>query len=283
MNVILPSNIEELWDVMNNDGDTAICAGGTDILVKIRTGMVRPSTLICLERLEGLYGIQDEGETVFIGACATHADILASPVVTTFLPVLGKAIRVLGSPPIRNMATLGGNICTASPAGDTLPALYVLGAELELWSQKGKRIVPIDQFIIGPGKTLIQHGEILAGVRMRKSLDFPIQHFEKVGQRRAMSISIASLAALVRLDKTYRIEEICLAWGSVGPTIVRSKEVETALVGMELSVENLQSVFPRIEKVVSPISDVRASVSYRKIVSANLLLRLAVKSDCQHG
>ncbi|HBA56150.1 MAG TPA: molybdopterin dehydrogenase [Syntrophorhabdus aromaticivorans] len=275
MNVLLPSTTEDLWRMLGGNPDMAVCAGGTDILVKVRAGMIRPTSLVCLERLDDFRGIRDEGNAISIGACTTHTEILGNPTITAFLPILQKAVHVLGSPPIRNMATLGGNICTASPAGDTLPALSVLGTELELRSQSGVRRMPIDQFVIGPGKTALREGEVLTSVRVRKPEGEYIHHFEKVGQRQAMSISIASLAALVKVDSTDRIENISLAWGSVGPTVIRSKEIEASLIGTKLSVENIKQVFPLVDRALSPISDVRASSDYRRRVSANLLLRLA--------
>ena len=281
MNVILPSTTEDLWRALSDDPDAVVCAGGTDILVKIRAGVTQPGSLVCLERLDDFKGIRDDGDAIYIGASVTHTEILASPVIRTFLPVLEKAVHLLGSPPIRNMATIGGNICTASPAGDTLPPLYALGAELEIRSQSEQRWMPIDRFILGPGKTALRKGEILAGVRVRKPESFAIHHFEKVGQRKAMSISIASLAALVRMDSPERIGTVSLAWGSVGPTVIRSKEIESALTGAELSVKGLKKVFPLIEDAVFPISDVRASAVYRRRVSANLLLRLVV--SCRGG
>lgn len=280
MNVIVPSTINELWSILGDCRDAALCAGGTDILVKVRAGIVRPAALVCLERLDDFRGIRDEGETVFIGACTTHTEILASPIVAACFPVLRNAVHVLGSPPVRNMATIGGNICTASPAGDTLPALYVLDAELEIRSQTGMYLLPVGEFITGPGKTVIRSGEVLAGVRIRKK-GLHVQHFEKVGQRKAMSISIASLAATACLDEAKKIEKISLAWGSVGPTVIRSEEIEAALIGKKLAADELRSVFPLIKKVVSPISDVRAGAFYRKTVSANLLLRLSVNGGQQ--
>lgn len=274
MNVILPATMSELWDILDDCPDPHLCAGGTDILVKVRAGAVKPRTLVGLEKLSELQGITDEGDSIFIGACTTHTQILASALVSESIPLLGAAVHVLGSPPIRNMATIGGNICTASPAGDTLPPLYVLNADVVLLSRQGKRRIPIDQFILGPGKTLLQRGEVLEGVKIKKPEGDLIHHFEKVGQRKAMAISIASLAALTWLDISGRIKRISLAWGSVAPTVVRSGEIEGALIGKRLTVTDLNEVFPLVSKAVRPITDVRAGADYRRMVSANLLLRL---------
>lgn len=275
MNVILPASMAELWYILENEPHPALCAGGTDIMVKVRAGTAKADTLVCLESLQGLKGIRDDGDAIFIGACTTHTDILGNEIVRTAVPILTKAVHVLGSPPIRNMATIGGNICTASPAGDTLPPLYALDAEVALWSRRGKRRIPIDQFVLGPGKTALRNGEIVEGVGIKKPESRSICHFEKVGQRKAMSISIASLAAVIRTERSGAIERISLAWGSVGPTVARSKEIERTLIGKRLDARALKKVAPLVDKTISPISDVRAGADYRRAVSANLLLRLA--------
>lgn len=275
MKVAIPATMGELWDILEDQPGAVLFGGGTDVFVKVRAGTIRPECLICLEKLEELRGIRDEGESILIGACTTHTELLFNAVILTTIPVLAKAVHVLGSPPIRNMATLGGNICTASPAGDTLPPLYALDAEIALRSRQGKRRLPIDRFILGPGKTALGKGEIVEAIVITKPANTAINHFEKVGQRKAMSISIASLAAVVQTGPAAMIERISLAWGSVGPTVVRSKAIEGALLGKGLTVEHLRQVFPVVAQAVSPISDVRAGADYRKRVSCNLLLRLS--------
>jgi xanthine dehydrogenase FAD-binding subunit len=172
------------------------------------------------------------------------------------------------------MATIGGNICTASPAGDTLPALYVLDAAVELVSPGGSRTIPIRDFIQGPGQTGLKRQELLWGVLIPVAEGYGIHHFEKVGQRQALAIAIASLAALVELEADV-VKEIRLAWGSVGPVIVQNREIERALIGKPLSLTCLLKAAETARQAVCPISDVRASENYRRTVSGNLLLRLS--------
>jgi xanthine dehydrogenase FAD-binding subunit len=275
MKVSIPATLEELWNILEEQPDAVIVAGGTDVFVKLRAGTISPASLVCLEKLKELRGIRDEGGSIRIGASTTHTELLSNEIITASIPLLARAVHLLGSPPIRNMATLGGNICTASPAGDTLPPLYTLDAEVALRSRHEKRSIPIDRFILGPGKTALRKGEIIEGVTVLKPAKQTIDHFEKVGQRKAMSISIASLAALVYVGSGDLIEEISLAWGSVGPTVVRSKEIEEALIGHALTLDSLMDVFPMVADAISPISDVRAGADYRRRVSCNLLLRLS--------
>jgi xanthine dehydrogenase FAD-binding subunit len=172
------------------------------------------------------------------------------------------------------MGTIGGNICTASPAGDTLPPLYILQAEVELCSRDDVRILPIREFITGPGETQLRKGEILKGVVVKKPVGYNVHHFEKVGQRKSMACAIASMASLLQVSPSGVIEAARLAWGSVGPTVVTAAAVEDALIGEKLSKEMLANVALRIRQIVEPINDVRASADYRRIVSGNLLLRL---------
>ena len=171
------------------------------------------------------------------------------------------------------MGTIGGNICTASPAADTLPPLYVMAAELEIRSKEdSRRVSPID-FISGPGKTSLKRGEIVYAVRVKKAPEYNFHRFEKVGQRKALAIAVVSLAATLRVSDSGKVEKARLAWGSVGPTVVTSPEVEEALIGQPLSLAGLQKAVSLAREAVCPIDDVRASASYRRSVAGNLLWR----------
>lgn len=272
--VFLPRTLCELWRYWEDEPGAAVYAGGTDLLVQMRSRMANPSSLICLERIEDLRGIGEEGGFIRIGAGSTHAQLLESALVRQHLPVLAQALEVLGSPPIRNMGTIGGNICTASPAGDTLPPLYALDAEVELRRQDGGRRMALKDFIVGPGQTRIDKREVLAEVWVPKADAYNLQHYEKVGQRSALAVSIASLAALLRVSSAGLVEKVRLAWGSVGPTIVTCLAAEQALVGEKLTLESLQQAAALVRQTVAPISDVRADATYRRTLAGNLLLRL---------
>ena len=189
--------------------------------------------------------------------------------------MLAQALSVLGSPPVRNMGTLGGNLCTASPAGDCLPPLLALGAEVELASASGARRLALAEFLLGPGRTALAPGEALIAVHVPVPGADVRQHFEKVGRREALAVAVVSLAALVRLGHGGKIAEARLAWGSVGPTVWRCPEAEAALVGRKLSLNALSEAAALVRARVRPIDDVRASADYRREVAGNLLLRLA--------
>ena len=270
MSVSLPRTLDELWPLLD-DPCTRIMAGGTDLLVRRRAGLL-PGPICCLERISPLRGVSVDGD-VRIGAATTLTEVLENTDIAQRLPALHHSIRQLGSPLVRNQATLGGNICTASPAGDTLPALYVLEARLELASRTATRTVPVEDFITGPGQTLLEPGEILSAIHIPLPPADSTQCFEKVGRRRALAISVASLAAMFRLTgKTVR--EIRLAFGSLCPTVLRCPEAEHWLTGRELTPDNLRHAAGMVRQSVRPISDVRATADYRRQVAGNLMLRL---------
>lgn len=271
----MPKSLSELWREMDHRPEALIYAGGTDLLVRLPKEPEKDQGLICLERLQELKRIEQRGEEIFIGAGCTHAQLLNSSLVVKRLTILAQALRVLGSPLIRNAGTIGGNLATASPAGDTLPPLYALGASIEMVSPGSARRMPISDFIKGPGQTALRSGEVLSGVSIPMPSDHAIHHFEKIGQRAALAISIASLAALVQLDTHGTVISAKLAWGSVGPTVVICRPAEAALEGRHLSRASLKNAAAIVTKAVSPIDDIRASAAYRREVAGNMLLRLA--------
>ena len=277
--VFLPRTLDEFWNILDARPDAMPYHGGTDVLVHIKEGRIDPSALICLERIAELNGFEDRGRSVFIGAGSTHSEIMENDMVSENLPLLTKALSTLGSPPVRHAGTIGGNLGTASPAGDSLPPLYCLDARIHIVSRSGPRTVEIDRFIRGPGETDLKPGELILGVEAPKPSGFNVHHYEKVGRRRAMACSIASLAALLRVAGDGTVEAARLAWGSVGPTVTTSPEAESLLVGRRLDLDTLYKVAEAAREAVSPISDGRASADYRRQTAGNLVLRLAKYSE----
>ena len=276
-NVSLPRTLNELWQILRDEPRSTLYAGGTDLLVKMRSGLIQPHHLVCLERIDELKAVEDREEEIYIGSCTTFTELLQSPLIRKHFPVLIDGLKVLGSPPIRNMGTIGGNIVTASPAGDTLPPLYVLRAEVELRKEDSSRRVAIKDFLKGPGETLLAPGEVLTGIFVSKQADLNLHHYEKVGQRKALAIAVVSLAALLRVSGRGIVEEARLAWGSVAPTVITSTEVEAILIGNRLSRQVLEKAARLVRTIVKPIDDLRASADYRRQVAGNLLLRLGLK------
>jgi xanthine dehydrogenase FAD-binding subunit len=266
-----PTCLGDLWPLLA--GGATVMAGGTDLLVRRRGGA--PFDVACLGGIASLGDIREEDGWVRLGAGATHATLLGHPLVRDRLPGLAGALASLGSPPIRNMGTLGGNIVTASPAGDTLPPLYALDAVVELASGQGVRRLPLEELLVGPGRTALAPGEIVAAVLVRPPDAGSMQYFEKVGRRNALAIAVVSLAAVIATNRQGQVTEARIALGSVGPTVLRCPKAEAALVGRSLDREALAAAGALVREEITPIDDLRATAAYRRQVAGNLLLRLA--------
>jgi CO/xanthine dehydrogenase FAD-binding subunit len=282
-----PDTLEDALAFLQDTGKTSrVVAGGTDVVPGLRSGTVNSGYLVDISGLPELKGIEENEDQLFIGSGVTLSEIFSSDAVARVAPALQRAARVFGSRQIRNMATIGGNICRASPAGDTLPVLYALDAQLELVSASSSRRVAVKDFIRGPGDIAITSEEILRGVRLKETPGIGVHRFEKVGNRKVLAVSIVSLAALVGLSDMGVIERVRLAWGSVAPTVVRSTRVEQFLTGKPLTAETLHEAFPLVQEAISPIDDIRASAAYRRRIAANLLFRLLTNrktSDVRQG
>lgn len=272
--VLTPTCLDELFSLLERHPEAMPLAGGTDLLVRLRREAVpdeRP--LLSLANVRELHGIREEGRSLAIGAATTFARIAASPLVLEHAPLLATAAGTIGGPAVRNMATIGGNIRTASPAGDSLPPLYLLDAEIELASQRGTRSLLLAEFITGPGRTALRDGEIITRILLPLGGSFPCQRFEKIGRRRSMAIAVTSFAGMIRLSGDGTIEEARFAWGSAGPVVVRIPSLERGMTGARPDAATIRHAAQVVRESVAPIGDIRATADYRRIVAGNMLAR----------
>ncbi len=273
--LFFPNTFDELFELQQQHTHAQFMAGGTDLLVALRHAPQHERTIIALERIDELHRIDELPDNgISIGAAVTFNAITGNRLLKARYPLLTRAALTVGGPAIRNMASIGGNIVTASPAADSLPALYLLDARLELRSATGQHTVAIDAFISGPRRTMLQPGEIISRIILPPAQDWNIQCFEKVGRRKSLAIAVASLAAMLRLADDGTVLEARFAWGSVGPTVLRCPAAEAVLTGQPLQEASLHEAAALVRKAVSPIDDIRATADYRRTVAGNLLLRL---------
>jgi xanthine dehydrogenase FAD-binding subunit len=265
---VVPKNEKDLIKEFSDDR-CVLMAGGTDLLVKMRLGKIKPEKVISTIKVPTLHTLSFDGENLTIGANVTYSELLDFKPIKAEFPILYDAILTVGSPQIRNRATLAGNIMNASPAGDGLLALYLLDASVEI---SDGEVHAISDFITGPGKTMIGHKRYLKNILISKN-DWTHRYFEKVGQRTSMTISIASIGVLLKLSGK-RIDEMRLAFGSVGPTVLRMREIETFAKGKVLNEKLLDEISSLVFESVKPIDDVRGSADYRKRLCRNLVYRL---------
>jgi len=257
-----------------NKENCAIIAGGTDVMVmyKSRRGVPPkiPKPIVFIDHLSELKRVYQNQKDLHIGACCTYSELLKNPLIPS---PLKKAIRTIAAPAIRNRGTLGGNVCNASPAGDTLPLLYVYNAKLILRSVHGDRIVAISDFIQGVRRIQREPNEILAEIILPSVVEEGAHVvFEKVGNRNADAIAKVGFAGYIRLNGAV-IEDIRFTFGAVGPTMVRSIDIEKKLIGKNtpLTDTDKAQVVAAFDKIIKPIDDQRSTAIYRKTVALNLL------------
>jgi CO/xanthine dehydrogenase FAD-binding subunit len=235
----------------------------------------RPPAIINLKRIPGLGAIEVTKGTIRLGALTTLTALLEHPVIATEYPVLPFTARYMGSPAIRHLATVGGNLCNASPAADLSPVLLVLDAEVGLAGPSGPRRLPLVEFFCGPGQTALGAGELLAWVEVpRKHAGWDVL-YERLDVRRAMDIAIVGVALALRRDDA-RVAEARLALGAVAPTPRRVPAAEAALVAGGLSADAIGRVTELAMAAARPIGDVRATAEYRREMVGALLRRALV-------
>lgn len=267
-----PRSLEEAQEWKARNEGARYLAGGTDLLVRMKEGKERPPALVSLRRVPGLSGVSHNG-FFRIGSATTIADCLADPALGARFPVLAQAMAAMGSVQIRNAATVGGNLCGASPCADTAPPLLVLGARLAVRRAASGREeeVPLEEFFLGPRQTRLgPHDLVTAVVLDPPSPEARAVFFKKT--RVQMDLALASVAVLLELDGT-TCRKARVAAGSVAPTPRRLEAVERVLTGQVLSREVVLRAAEVARESVAPICDVRAGDDYRRHVTGVFVSR----------
>ena len=261
-----PETLFEASRIRSEKGEGAyFLAGGTDLLVRMKRGEVRPSTLINLKRIRGLNGIDRNPENALsIGALTSISALAQSSLIQSESPVLAQAAGLLGSPSIRTLATLGGNIGRASPASDMAPSLMVLTARVWVEGPGGKRELPLEAIIAGPGKTTLMPGEVITSFWIPKVPLCSGATYLKLGRREGMDLALVGVAVFLKLDEKGEATEARIALASVAPIPIRARNAEEELLSGPLTKERIGKAALAAVSDSSPLSDVRASAAYRK-------------------
>ena len=268
---LIPSSVKEVLKFINENKSKMI-SGGTDLMVQRRNWADVKALFdekeVYIFNLTELKYINSLVGELHIGATTPVSDILNDERTPKLLK---ESIEIMASPALRNLATLPGNIMNASPAGDTLPILYVLDAKAVIESVDGRRIEDVEQIITGPRKTILKQNEMITEIIIPFS-DFTHQTFVKVGGRKADAISKLSFTGAAKVVDGV-VEDLRIAFGAVGPLIVRKREIENKYIGLTVKeiVERIQEVIEDYSPFITPIDDQRSSKEYRKKVSINLV------------
>ncbi len=271
-----PERLDDCLALLAQWGEQALpVAGGTNLIPDLRSGRARPRVVIDLGRLAELSYVRCIAGRVAIGAGATVAGLLQSPLLDQMGAAIGEAARVLANPLVRNRATVAGNLADASPAADLAPPLLALGAEVILTSVNASRCLPLSELFLGPRKTARRPDELLTEIRY-PAPDSAASTFIKLGLRQADAIAIASVATFVEMSgASVRVARIAL--GSVAPRPLRALHAEQALIGRPLDEETVrQAAAVAAQEDASPIDDLRASAEYRRWM-VEVLVRRALR------
>lgn len=268
-----PETLNDAWALMEKGkgkGKVRYIAGGTDILVNIKNRAIQPDALISLRRIKELSGIRRNRE-LMLGSMTLLRDLERDSSTAREYPALAQAVWAIATPQIRNVATVGGNLCNAAPSADCAPPLLVMEATVTLEGPGGRREVAVEDFFTGPGQTCMDSTEILTQVRIPSLKKHTGMAFLKLG-RVSTDIAVVNAAASVTMDG--KACSICrLAVGAVAPVPLRLHSVEQMIEGKEPSAELLDAAAKMVEKEVKPITDVRSTAEYRRITSGVLVKR----------
>jgi xanthine dehydrogenase small subunit len=271
-----PSRLEVAYALLADPdgGPWRPLAGGTDLMVQM-TGEIGepPARVLDIWALDELRGIHVASDALLIGALTTYTDLRRSSEIAEHLPVLAETAATIGAAQIQNRATIGGNVINASPAGDTLPVLLALGAEMVLGSVSGERTVAADDFWTGYRSTARRDDELLVRIRIPLVADRQVR-FRKIGTRRAQAISKVVMALTWRGEEGGPWTEVRLALGSVAATTVRAPATEAVLEGRPPTRETADAAAEALTAEIQPIDDVRSTADYRRAVAGRVLHRL---------
>ena len=270
---ISPKTKEEALEILQEKkSDACIVAGCSNVLPNIRNKKINPKLLVDIINIEQLKGIYRKEGKIFLGPITTINELLYSEIIFKEYNVLTQAGEQFADPLVRNNATIGGNLVTASPAADMAVPLLTLGAIIKIESIWQKREVKLKEFFLGPGKTVLQDDEMIVGIEFEQSDINKNGYFVKLGQRKAMAIAIASLALNLEI-KQNKIIRIRIAMGSVAPMPIRLTVVEEFLKNKEIKNELIEEAINKVSEEVNPIGDIRASEEYRRYISGILFKR----------
>ncbi|MGE3538280.1 MAG: xanthine dehydrogenase family protein subunit M [Candidatus Tectimicrobiota bacterium] len=267
--------VQEAIGLLQQEDGTRVVAGATDVLIRWRQGLLKPPAVLSIKRIPGLDQISYSPESgLSLGTLVNVRTLERHPLVQAHYPALAQAASAFAGVQIRHLATVGGNVCNASPAGDSLPALLAYGAECRLLGPAGERRLPLAQFLLGPGRTALQPAELLLSLHLPPALPHSGGLYIKHSPRSTMDIATVGVAAMVALTAPDGdCQEVNITLGAVAPTVIRATAAEEVLRGQPLTAERLQQAAHAAAQAASPVDDIRGSAAHRRQVIAPLVQR----------
>lgn len=261
--------------IATESGKAQVLAGGTDLLVRLRTGFVEPDLIVDLKRIPAMKAIAAEAGGWRIGAAVSGAELGEHEGVRSDWPGVVEALELIGSTQIQSRATLAGNLCNASPAADSVPAMYAAGASVRIVGPKGRRDLPVEEVPAGPGKTRLGKGEIVESIFLPARPPRSADAYLRFIPRTEMDIAVVGAGVSLTLDESGACSAARVALGAVAPTVILVPEAAEALIGTKLDDATLERLAETCSAAAQPIDDKRGTVFYRKRVAGVLARRAA--------
>lgn len=260
---LAPSSLKEALTILQEDPGISPLAGGTDLLIQIKENQRSVHAVMSLKRVREVHECKYNG-LLSIGSAVTVGQVARDTRIQQEFTALAVSAGLIGSVQIQNMATVGGNICNASPSADTAPALLALDAQVVIASVQAEHTLPIEEFFIAPGKTILQPGELLKVIQLPQLEAHSGSFYYRHTPRARMDIAVVGVAAMLTLDEKGTISKARIALGAVAPTPIRALEAESELVGESPSEELFTQAAEVAMKEAIPIDDLRGSAEYRR-------------------
>lgn len=270
------STVKEAVELLGAHPDARIISGGSDVLIKIREGKLAGTSLVCIRDIEELKGVRlAENGDIYIGAGTTFSHITTDPIIQEHIAVLGEAVDQVGGPQVRNIGTIGGNICNGAVSADSAPTVFSLNARLHLVSSEGEREVPVHDFYLGPGRVALEKDEILTHVIIPKAeYDGYKGHYVKYSMRNAMDIATISCSVVSKANLAANIlEDVRITFGVAAPVPYRCEKAELALKGMEINDILYEKAAELVREEINPRDSWRASKAFRLQIGGEIVKR----------
>ena len=273
--------VSEAVTLLNEHPDARIISGGSDVLIKIREGRMAGTSLVSIRDIEELKGIErKENGDIYIGAGTVFSHITADPIIQKYLPVLGEAVDQVGGPQIRNIGTIGGNICNGAVSADSVPTVFSYNALLHIANVEGDRTVPVKDFYLGPGRVALYPGEVLTHVVIpRMEYEGYHGHYIKYSMRNAMDIATLSCSVVSKVDvKEQILEDVRITFGVAAPVPYRCTETETLLKGQKIGENLYRKLENSIRSEIHPRDSWRASKAFRLQIGGEIARRALIRT-----
>jgi CO/xanthine dehydrogenase FAD-binding subunit len=277
-----PERLDDALLILSQKGKGAlVMAGGTDLVMKMNRGLLKPTAIISLTRIKGLNKIDfDPKKGLKIGATALIAEVASHPEIKKRYPAIAHAAGVMANVQIRNMGTVAGNLCNAAPSADNAPPLMAMGAEVTLTGMKGDRKIPVEEFFRGPGMTVLEPGEIMTSIFVPLPPTHSGASYERISARGKVDIAAVS-AGVMLIMHGETCKDVRIVLGAVAPVPMRARKAENILNGKRLTQGLIEKAAAQAARESRPISDVRASGEYRNRMVSVLTRRAIEKAHAR--